>query len=50
MTFTDDASAVERMGVRIQAVEGDEENIKLTTPQDMLIAQGILERRKSAAQ
>ena len=50
MTFTDDASAVERMGIRIQAVEGDEENIKLTTPQDMLIAQGILERRKSAAQ
>ena len=50
MTFTDDASAVERMGVRIQAVEGDEENIKLTTPQDMLIAQGIQERRKSAAQ
>ena len=47
MTFTDDASAVERMGVAIQAVEGEEENIKLTTPEDMIIAQGILERRKA---
>ena len=46
MTFTDDASAVERLGVAIQTVEGDEENIKLTTPQDLELAKGILERRK----
>ena len=33
----------------IQAVEGEEENLKLTTPQDLVIAQGILERRRGAA-
>ena len=45
LTFTDDAAAVERMGLSVQTVEGDEENIKLTTPQDLLLAEGILERR-----
>lgn len=49
LTFTDDATAVERLGMTIQAVEGEEENIKLTTPQDLVIAQGILERRREAA-
>lgn len=46
MTFTDDAMAVERMGTPVQSVEGDEENMKLTTPQDFVLAQGILDRRK----
>lgn len=46
MTFTDDAAAVERMGTRIQSVEGDSDNIKLTTPQDLVIAEEILKRRK----
>ena len=50
LTFTDDATAVERLGMTIQAVEGEEENLKLTTPQDLVIAQGILERRKGAAE
>ena len=45
ISFTDDATAVERMGVAIQTVEGDEENIKLTTPQDFVLARGILARR-----
>ena len=49
ITFTDDATAVERLGMTIQAVEGEEENLKLTTPQDLVIAQGILERRRGAA-
>ena len=48
LTFTDDATAVERLGMTIQAVEGEEENLKLTTPQDLVIAQGILERRREA--
>ena len=48
LTFTDDATAVERLGMTIQAVEGEEENLKLTTPQDLVIAQGILARRKGA--
>ena len=50
MTFTDDATAVERLGVKIQAVEGEEDNLKLTTPQDLMIAEGILERRKGAVE
>lgn len=41
--FTDDASVVEAMGQRVYAVEGNRENIKLTTPFDMLVAQTILE-------
>ena len=45
ISFTDDATAVERMGLTIQTVEGDEENIKLTTPQDFVLARGILARR-----
>lgn len=49
LTFTDDAIAVERLGVKIQAVEGEEDNLKLTTPQDLVIAQGILAWRKEAA-
>ena len=50
LAFTDDATAVERLGMKIQAVEGEEDNLKLTTPQDLVIAQGILERRKEAVE
>ncbi len=50
MVFTDDAAAVERMGLAIQTVEGDEENIKLTTPQDFVLARGILARRTERLQ
>lgn len=45
MTITDDCSAVERMGVKVVTVEGDERNIKLTTPDDMLAATSILKDR-----
>ncbi len=48
MSFTDDATAVERMGVAIKSVPGDEDNIKLTTPQDLVIAEEILKRRREA--
>ena len=37
--FTDDASVVEAMGNRINTVEGNTENIKITTPQDLLFAE-----------
>ena len=40
--FTDDASVVEAMGERVFAVEGNRENIKLTTPFDMMIANTLL--------
>lgn len=41
--FTDDASVVEALGERVFAVEGNRENIKLTTPFDMMIANTLLE-------
>lgn len=37
--FTDDASVVEHLGHRITLVEGNRENIKITTPEDMLYAE-----------
>ena len=36
--FTDDASVAERSGVDIQLVEGEESNIKISTPLDMSFA------------
>ena len=40
---TDDASAVEYMGMHVKIVEGDERNIKVTTPMDLKIAEMLLE-------
>ncbi len=40
--FTDDASVVEASGEKIHAVEGNEENIKLTRPFDLKVAEAIL--------
>ena len=40
---TDDCSAVERMGMSVKIVEGDERNIKVTTPLDLKIAEILLE-------
>lgn len=45
MTITDDCSAIERMGVKAITVEGDVNNIKLTTPDDMPIATAVLKDR-----
>lgn len=42
-SFTDDASVVEALGTKITLVEGERRNIKLTTPEDMLIAERLLE-------
>lgn len=44
-TITDDASAVEMMGINIHVVEGSPENIKLTSPIDFYVAEKILESR-----
>lgn len=40
---TDDSSLVERMQIEIQVVEGDYQNIKITTPEDLIVANTILE-------
>ena len=43
---TDDCSAVERLGMKVKIVEGDERNIKVTTPLDLKIAELFLEEMK----
>lgn len=42
-TFTDDASVVEAIGEKITLCEGERGNIKITTPEDMVIATALLE-------
>ena len=47
LPLTDDCSAIEMMGVRTMTVPGDEDNIKLTTPRDMILAEAILKAREA---
>jgi len=43
--LTDDSSALEMTGFSCYSVAGEEDNIKLTTPRDMIIAEAILKSR-----
>lgn len=43
---TDDASAVERLGKAVFLVEGEEENLKITTPADLILAEAIVKARE----
>ena len=43
--MTDDASVAERSGHKISLFEGSYENIKITTPEDLLIARALLQAR-----
>jgi 2-C-methyl-D-erythritol 4-phosphate cytidylyltransferase len=40
--FTDDASVLEKTGVKINLIEGNRENIKITTPEDLVISSALL--------
>ena len=40
---TDDCSAVERLGMSVRIVEGDERNLKVTTPLDLKLAEMLME-------
>ena len=44
---TDDASLVERLGHDVIIIEGNYDNIKLTTPEDLFFADAILHKRRS---
>lgn len=46
--FTDEASVVEAYGLKVSLVEGEETNIKITKPVDLLIAEVILNNRKQS--
>ena len=41
---TDDSSLVERLGIKVKIVQSDYSNIKVTTPEDMLIANTLLNK------
>lgn len=43
--ITDDCAAIEAMGVKVFMVDGDEDNIKLTTEKDIFVASEIIKRR-----
>ena len=45
-SFTDDASVVESLGVRVNTVEGNSGNIKLTTPFDLKVAELLAEEEE----
>jgi 2-C-methyl-D-erythritol 4-phosphate cytidylyltransferase len=47
---TDDASLVERTGGRVLVVAGEKTNIKLTSPEDLLLAEAILGARAAASE
>ncbi len=40
--FTDDATVLEKTGEKIRLVDGNRENIKITNPEDLIIAQHLL--------
>ena len=46
-SITDEASAIEQLGLKPRLVPGSRDNIKLTYPEDMGIAQALLERREA---
>ena len=43
-SYTDDASVVEAAGEKIHLVQGNSENIKITTPADMMMAEELMRR------
>lgn len=45
--FTDDASVVEAMGQKVTMVDGNRENIKLTTPFDLLVAETLCKQNNN---
>ena len=42
---TDDAALVERLGVSVKIVQGSYQNIKITTPEDLLIARAFMQKK-----
>jgi len=47
LSVTDEVSAVEALGAKVQLVPNDEWNVKITFPRDLLLAQAALARRSS---
>lgn len=47
--LTDDCAAVERLGMKVSLTQGSRENIKITTPFDLVLGEAILEGRMRGA-
>lgn len=45
--FTDEATVLEAMGIPVSLVEGEHENIKITRPTDLILADAILQQRSA---
>lgn len=50
LELTDDCAAVERLGMRVRLVAGDQENRKITTPPDLVLAEALLNQRRDKAE
>ena len=48
LSVTDDCSMVEALGEKVEIVLGSDENIKLTTQTDLILAQAILDKRNNS--
>lgn len=44
-SFTDEANVVENLGIEVHLIEGERSNIKITTPEDLAIAEALLVMR-----
>jgi 2-C-methyl-D-erythritol 4-phosphate cytidylyltransferase/2-C-methyl-D-erythritol 2,4-cyclodiphosphate synthase len=42
---TDDASLVERIGAKVKLIQGSYENIKITTPEDLILAKALMKKK-----
>lgn len=45
---TDDTSLVERLGIAVRMIRGDYGNIKITTPEDLILAEALLAGRRES--
>jgi 2-C-methyl-D-erythritol 4-phosphate cytidylyltransferase len=48
-SFTDDASVIEALGHEVTLVEGNRENIKITTPFDLIVAEALANAQRSTS-
>ena len=48
LPITDDCSAVEALGMSVYLTEGSDENIKVTTPTDLILADAIWKKRNQS--
>lgn len=48
--FSDDASVVERSGHKVHLIEGDYKNLKVTTPEDLMVAEAFLAQASASDQ